>query len=45
MFLLDTNLVSEPRRAAQGGLTVATRNTRDFRHFPVAVFDPFKHRA
>jgi toxin FitB len=27
------------------GLTVATRNERDFAHFPVAVFNPFKHRS
>lgn len=26
-------------------LTVATRNERDFAHFPVAVFNPFKYRA
>jgi predicted nucleic acid-binding protein len=27
------------------GLTVATRNERDFAHFPVAVFNPFRYRA
>lgn len=27
------------------GLTVATRNERDFAHFDVAVLNPFKHRA
>ncbi len=27
------------------GLTVATRNERDFTHFPVAVFNPFRYRA
>jgi predicted nucleic acid-binding protein len=27
------------------GLTVATRNERDFIHFAVAVFNPFKHRS
>ena len=27
------------------GLTVATRNERDFAHFSVAVFDPFQHRT
>jgi toxin FitB len=27
------------------GLTVATRNERDFVHFDVAVLNPFKHRA
>ncbi len=26
-------------------LTVATRNEKDFNHFPVAVFNPFKHRS
>jgi len=27
------------------GLTVATRNERDFAHFDVAILNPFKHRA
>jgi predicted nucleic acid-binding protein len=27
------------------GLTVATRNERDFAHFGVAVFNPFRYRA
>lgn len=27
------------------GLTVATRNERDFAHLAVAVLNPFKHRA
>ena len=27
------------------GLTVATRNERDFAHFTVAVFNPFRYRA
>ena len=27
------------------GLTVATRNERDFAHFDVAVLNPFRHRA
>jgi toxin FitB len=27
------------------GLTVATRNERDFAHFSVAVFNPFRYRA
>jgi predicted nucleic acid-binding protein len=27
------------------GLTVATRNERDFTHFEVAVLNPFRHRA
>jgi len=27
------------------GLTVATRNERDFAHFSVPVFNPFKYRA
>ena len=27
------------------GLTIATRNERDFLHFDVAVFNPFKYRA
>lgn len=27
------------------GLTVATRNERDFAHFDVAVLNPFKYRA
>jgi hypothetical protein len=27
------------------GLTVATRNERDFAHFDVAVFNPFRYRA
>jgi toxin FitB len=27
------------------GLTVATRNERDFACFPVAVFNPFRYRA
>jgi toxin FitB len=27
------------------GLTVATRNERDFTHLPIAVFNPFKHRS
>lgn len=27
------------------GLTVATRNERDFAHFPVAMFNPFKQRS
>jgi predicted nucleic acid-binding protein len=27
------------------GLTVATRNERDFVHFDVAVLNPFRHRA
>lgn len=27
------------------GLTVATRNERDFAQFPVAVCNPFKHRS
>lgn len=27
------------------GLTVATRNERDFTHFSVPVFNPFKYRA
>lgn len=31
--------------ALEHGLTVATRNTRDFRQFPVAVLDPFKYRG
>jgi hypothetical protein len=26
------------------GLTVATRNERDFAHFDIAVLNPFKHR-
>jgi toxin FitB len=25
-------------------LTVATRNIKDFRHFPVEVFNPFQYR-
>lgn len=29
--------------ARVNGLTVATRNERDFAHFSVAVFNPFKH--
>lgn len=31
--------------ALEHGLTVATRNTKDFHQFPVAVFDPFKYRG
>jgi len=31
--------------ALEHGLTVVTRNTRDFRQFPVAVLDPFKYRG
>jgi predicted nucleic acid-binding protein len=27
------------------GLTVATRNERDFAHFDVAVLNPFRYRA
>ena len=27
------------------GLTVATRNERDFAHFSVSIFNPFKYRA
>jgi predicted nucleic acid-binding protein len=27
------------------GLTIATRNERDFARFPVAVFNPFQYRA
>jgi toxin FitB len=27
------------------GLTVATRNERDFAHFDVAAFNPFKQRV
>ena len=27
------------------GLTMATRNERDFAHFDVAVLNSFKHRA
>jgi predicted nucleic acid-binding protein len=27
------------------GLTVATRNERDFAHFEVAVLNPFKQRV
>jgi len=27
------------------GLTVATRNERDYAHFDVAVLNPFKHRS
>ena len=28
--------------ATQHGLTIATRNMRDFEQFPVSLFDPFK---
>jgi toxin FitB len=30
--------------AIQHGLTVATRNLRDFEPFPVRLFDPFQAR-
>ena len=48
MYLLDTNVVSELRRsrphpavARIHGLTVVTRNVRDFEQFGVEILDPF----
>jgi predicted nucleic acid-binding protein len=40
MYLLDTNVVSELRRAKPHG-AVVTRNAEDFGGYDIALLDPF----
>jgi toxin FitB len=43
MFLSEDAMIAATARVH--GLTVATRNIRDFAHFSVAVFNPFQYRT